>query len=293
MTTVDSLITQLRSHPMLGGRRPTLDQLNGAINGSVTTLTVTVSNPLIRPGTFIEIGYELMYVVAATLPSVTVIRGVEGTTAASQSDDAIITVQPRWTRQQFLEAIQEEIWSWPPDLCAIATVEVTFSADRPRVDLSGASGRTVRRLYRAETQRPSTYENNRRVDLEFLTRQDTGDYPSGTMLQLAHGTRFIEDTVVRVTYGYEFDASALVSTTNLLTGTGLTRGLLQALKAGVMWRLLLNSEAELTSAGAAAPPNAIQPTHRVQAAQAAREDRDRLLAMEVRRVYDEFGVTGA
>lgn len=292
MTTVDALITRIRSHPLLGGRRPTIDRLNGGINNTVTTLAVDFSNPLIRAGSYIELGYELMYVTGGTLPSVNVIRGMHGTTAASHSDDALITVEPRWTKQQILEAMQDEIRSWPNDLCAITTVELTFGANTPAVDLTGSSGKEVRRIFRAEAAPTDATYGYRKLDVELLTRQSTSNFASGNAVQIVNGLTYGAGTTVRVTYGYQFDADTFTSSTDLETGLGFTANLLNVLIAGTVWRLLLNSEAELTNLGVSAGAGIVQPTHRVQAAQAAREDRDRLIAMEIRRLYDEFGVRG-
>ena len=255
-------------------------------------MTVEFSNPLLRPGTYAEIDDELVYVAAATLPTVTIIRAMDGTTAASHSDDAIITVDPRWTRKQILDVMIDEIRSWPNDLCAVSTVELTFPANTPTVDLSGSSGKNVRRILKAETAAFDPTYSYRKLDLELLTRQSTAAFTSGNAVQITNGLAFRTSSLVRVTYGSQFNVDSITTATELESGVGLSVNLLNVLIAGTAWRLLMNSEMELTGVGTAAGATIIQPTHRIQAAQAAREDRDRLIAMEIRRLYDEFGVRG-
>ena len=69
--------------------------LDGAINASVTTVTVADANgsgyPLV--GDFrILVDSEAMHVTARSGNDLTVVRGVDGTTAASHSDEAPVNV---------------------------------------------------------------------------------------------------------------------------------------------------------------------------------------------------------
>lgn len=66
-------------------------QLNGAVNASVTTLTVDTTT-LIEIGGYVKADSEIMRVTAGSGTSYTVVRGELGTTAASHLDDAAVTV---------------------------------------------------------------------------------------------------------------------------------------------------------------------------------------------------------
>jgi hypothetical protein len=68
-----------------------LTTLNGAINNSVTTITVTTGSVLPAEGDFrIVVNDEIMLVTARSTNDLTVVRGAEGTTAASQADGAMV-----------------------------------------------------------------------------------------------------------------------------------------------------------------------------------------------------------
>jgi hypothetical protein len=64
--------------------------LNGAINSSTTAITLSAGSSSISEGNTILIGTEQMYVEAVSGVNITVVRGIHGTTAASQSDGASI-----------------------------------------------------------------------------------------------------------------------------------------------------------------------------------------------------------
>ena len=66
--------------------------VNGAILAAATTL-VTDTNAILRVGTLLENGDEVILVSAvASATSCTVVRGFGGTTAADIADDAVLTI---------------------------------------------------------------------------------------------------------------------------------------------------------------------------------------------------------
>jgi hypothetical protein len=66
--------------------------LNGAINNSVTTITVADGSQFPADGNFrIIVETELMLVTARSTNDLTVVRGIEGSTPASHSDSAVVT----------------------------------------------------------------------------------------------------------------------------------------------------------------------------------------------------------
>jgi hypothetical protein len=66
--------------------------LNGAINNSVTSVTVTDGSVFPSTGNFrVLVDTEIMHVTARSTNTLTVNRGVESTTAASHSNLAVIT----------------------------------------------------------------------------------------------------------------------------------------------------------------------------------------------------------
>lgn len=67
------------------------DTLNGGINDSVTTLTVHDGSEFPAMGFRLKIGNELLLCTSRASNTLTVVRGVEGSTADSHSDSAVVT----------------------------------------------------------------------------------------------------------------------------------------------------------------------------------------------------------
>lgn len=86
-------------------------QLNGAINSSVTTVTLDPDHG-VDPGEVLAVDSEQLYVVAVSENTLTVERGVNGTTAASHSDNADVArrVYPRRVSEVCLELALQAQW---------------------------------------------------------------------------------------------------------------------------------------------------------------------------------------
>ena len=78
-------------------------------------------------GTIIECDQELMYCtdVNTVANSVTVVRGVRGTTADSHDANAILKIAPVFTRKGVFDAVSDQITNLYPTLYAVETKEVT------------------------------------------------------------------------------------------------------------------------------------------------------------------------
>ena len=105
-TVIDRTLRQL-----LSGTVEPRNKLSSSINSSVTSVITTYPLEGLRAGQVCEIDSELMYIWATDsgTKTMTVERGFNGTTAASHTADAIITVSPRFPRSQVLEAINDEM----------------------------------------------------------------------------------------------------------------------------------------------------------------------------------------
>jgi hypothetical protein len=86
--------------------RPFAHLINGAVNNSVTTIAVDDGTNF-AAGDIIEFlaDGEQCYVQVVATNNLTVIRGWNGTTAASQSDNEVILKNPRFTYKQIDDAI--------------------------------------------------------------------------------------------------------------------------------------------------------------------------------------------
>ena len=288
---MDQVVTQLLRSPLLAGRREPLDILNGAIDASVTSLTCTDQNALLRGGSYVEIDYEVLYVRSRSGATVTAIRGELGTTAATHSNGAKIRIEPRFPKQAILEALKAEIDDLPRDLFQITTADVTWPANTSMVNVPSPLSDPVRLL--RVTRLDSDTTTPRYVPARLLSRQSTGDVASGFGVHLRDGLVFESDQAVRVTYGRKFATGTFTSATDLQSTVGLTDPLVEAVKAGAVWRLLQSTEVERTQVTAVGPSvdrEQVPPTHRIQLEQGLLRTRDLLVEREIRRIHDEFGV---
>ena len=85
----------------------TEDWLSGSLNNSATTFVCTDANfKQYKLGTTIEMDQELLRVTAnATSTTISVKRGVRGTTAASHSSGEIIRINPKYTQERIIGLI--------------------------------------------------------------------------------------------------------------------------------------------------------------------------------------------
>lgn len=108
MTTIAALAERAR-RMIVGSQRDAIDILNGSISAVDLTLTTTLSTSGLVSGVYIEIDFEVMLVGSVAGASVTVLRGMDGSTAAIHNDGAVIRVKPTFTNNDFFVAMQEEL----------------------------------------------------------------------------------------------------------------------------------------------------------------------------------------
>ena len=128
MTTFNELTDDVLS--MLRGyvrSQESVTALNGGINSTATSLTVDNGGRLGMGRA--EIDDELIYIDAVTTNTVTLQpwgRGVDGTTAASHSDNARVTFNPLFPRHYVKRAINDTISSMGVELKATGVHTFTF-----------------------------------------------------------------------------------------------------------------------------------------------------------------------
>lgn len=293
MTTIaeatDLLVSRLEK-----GAAGIINVLNGAVNDTVTTVTLTYDLAGAGVGSVLEVDDEQMYVVAVSTLDRTVIRGWGTSTAASHSDGAIIKVNPRFRRSDVIASMSEEIQSWPVELHRWDTVEVTVTAGEYLAELTPTvSGAEVHRLVESNILPTATadYAQRSRIDVRLIRDFDTDEYTSGFAIQLPH--TFYVNRVVQCDLITSFDVSSLTtSSTDLQLDVGVRDSLLDILYYGVMWREMSTREVGRTDPAASAPLDAaeVPPTHILQAATALKQMRDTRLAEERTRMYDRWPI---
>lgn len=141
MPTAQNLIDATRQH-LQALSRDEVNQLNGSITNSATSLTVEFTAGGIQRGALLAIDLEVIHVWSVASLTATVKRGMMGSTAASHADDALVYVNPRFTDWQILQALNDELaaLSSPENaLFRVRTVDLTAAAARDGYDLTSVT----------------------------------------------------------------------------------------------------------------------------------------------------------
>lgn len=221
---------------LLSGTVEQRNKLSAGISASATTVVMSYDLDGIRKGQVFEIDSELFYVWEATAgtKTLTVERGFNGTTAATHSAGAIVTVNPRFPRAQILEAINDELQDLSSPMHGLFKVEsydfdytssnqiVNMDSVRNIIDLIGVHIRIT----------DDQYDWIRKVKL--MRDLPTDDFPSG------FGLKFQERNTngrMRVVYKAPF-TPLTVETQNLVAWAGLPESCLDIVNMGVQIRLV-------------------------------------------------------
>ena len=110
MSTAGAVLTRA-SRQLLSGTVEERNKLATTVTSADTSIVLSYDLGGFREGSVIEIESELMYVweSATATKTLTVQRGYDGTTAAAHTAGALATVNPRFPRQQMLDALNSDI----------------------------------------------------------------------------------------------------------------------------------------------------------------------------------------
>ena len=123
---------------------PAFSRLDGSVADSDTSIVYeaglfsTEEENLLGAGGLIEIDQELMLVTNANTSTrtLTVARGFKGTTAASHTDNATITLNPTFPRKTVFDAVADNIVRLYPSLYNVTTTSVTSGSTYAEVPAS-------------------------------------------------------------------------------------------------------------------------------------------------------------
>lgn len=239
MSTAGALLERV-NRQLLSGTVEERNKLSASINASETSLVMTYDLKGLREGTVFEIDSELFYVWQATSGTKTVVveRGYAGTTAATHSSGAIVTLNPRFPKAQMLEALNQDIddLSSPVNgLFRIVATDVTYNGSDRQINLTGATNVIdlidVRLRYLADD-----YPVLRGVRLQ--RNLPTSDFPSGLALVFDEGT--IAGSL-RVRYKAPFTRAAS-TTSDIQSVCFVPESMEDILEMGVMVRMLQTRE---------------------------------------------------
>jgi hypothetical protein len=272
------------------------DILNGTINSSVTSLTVTDGSTGYVVGLKIGIDSEIMLIRSydPAAKTVTVLRGFLGTTAASHTDQTIVEIAPRFPLVDVTDTMREEIESWGSSLFTVKTAAFNTTTDLRAYNLTGAL-RPVFILEAVQTNSVSTSTENSRsyLPVEMIRDVATADFASGFAVQFKK--RPPTSQPVFVTWAEQINtanwATSLDLTAAVPTGLGLDQGWLDIVTYGTLWRLMSGKEigrTDLQASGDTRRGEEVPPLYTARAADQFRAIRDLRLANETNELRSRY-----
>lgn len=225
---------------LLSGTVEKRNKLAANVSASATSVVFAYELDGIRGGTVFEVDSELFYVweVNTGTKTATVERGFNGTTAAVHTSGTVAVVQPRFPRQQILEAVNDELADLSSPMHGLFQVK-SFDEDyngsddimnlpqvASMIDLIGVHIRIT----------DNNYEWVRKV--RIVRDLPTDDFSSGI------GIRFLQPVRqgrLRIVYKAPFTALTTESQ-NLVTYAGLPATCEDIVNLGVQIRMMAPRE---------------------------------------------------
>jgi hypothetical protein len=143
MTTAATILNRA-SRQLLSGTVEERNKLASTINDSATSVVLSYDLGGFRAGSVFELESELLYVWEANTASktLTVERGYGGTTAASHAGGVLATLNPRFPRQQMLDALNAELDDYSSTangLFKVTSTTLTYNGSDRQINLTGAT----------------------------------------------------------------------------------------------------------------------------------------------------------
>jgi hypothetical protein len=239
MSTAGALLDRV-NRQLLSGTVEERNKLSAGVDSDDTSFVMSYDLKGLREGVVFEIDSELCYIWEATsgTKTVTVERGYAGTTAASHSSGAIVTINPRFPKAQMLESLNQDIddLSSPVNgLFRVVSTDVTYNGSDRQINLTGATDVIdlidVRLRYLADD-----YPVLRGVRLQ--RNLPTSDFASGLALVFDEGT--IAGSL-RVRYKAPFTRASSTSS-DLQSVCFVPQSMEDILEMGVMVRMMQTRE---------------------------------------------------
>ena len=202
MSTVAQIINRTQRQ-LLSGVVEERNKLASTMTSTVTSCTLSYDIGGARPGTFIEIGSEQMYIWAAdeSTKTLEVERGFNGTTAAAHTSGGMVTCSPRFPRNNIFEAVNDELSDLASPMNGLfqtKTLDLRYNPSSRQINLPTISDVIdiieVRSRFVADD-----YQQVNKVKL--LRNMPTKDFGSGMALQIDSD---VPASDIRVTYKSPF-----------------------------------------------------------------------------------------
>lgn len=240
-TTVLDTIERVRRQ-LASAQRLEYNFLASAMDNVQTTLTLSLDvAKSIRPGAFVFIDTEAMRVtsVDTTTKIVTVARGYYDSDPVAHSNGAEVQVNPRFSPLDIMDAMQDEILSYGPQLYRVSSTEIAVASSQETVALpvtwNDAYGLVdVTRKWTDD----DTATAWPRCEVRFARGGATA-FAGAPFIRVIDNTR---DGTVLVKAARPFDVSTFTASTDLVATVGLPASMLDVVAMGTKLRLLVDSE---------------------------------------------------
>lgn len=143
MSTAGALLNRA-SRQLLSGTVEERNKLAATVTSSDTSIVLSYDLGGFREGSIIEIESELMYIweAASATKTLTVQRGFDGTTAAAHTSGVLAIVNPRFPRQQMLDALNSDIddlSSTVNGLFRVVAQDISYNGTDRQINLTSAT----------------------------------------------------------------------------------------------------------------------------------------------------------
>ena len=274
---VETVIRDINS-----GRTDELNEVSGSHTSAATTIVLSRALGGIAQGSLLGIGTELVYVwsVDSSGPSVTVRRGMRGTTAQTIAASELVYVNPAVAPFDAFNAINQEIDALAgAGLYQMKTVDLTASATAQTYNLTSVT--SVLDVYEVRIDVTGPENTWPEIQSWQLSRNmPTSDFASGHMLRVDESVD--PGRTIRVRYKAPFSRLSALSD-NVENVTGLSTSQLDIVEFGAQARLIAKREPRRILVDDQPDPRRSTEVTAGQTARAAQV----LLAMRDRRIAEE------
>lgn len=264
-TELTEVVEKIRRQ-VCDAHRTEVDTLSGLMADDETDTTVDLTYATsagLQVGTMLSIGMEDMRIMAvdASAQQVTVIRAWGDSDVEMHDPDDVVWIAPRFSSQDILDALRDEIMSWGPALYKVLTDEVSTSDGDQTVELPvtfvGMYGLVdCLRFVTPPTGTDPTNTITAWPRCEVRLQRHTTDWSAATTSGIL--LRFIEPSdaaTVLVSAAMPFDTAAFDTPgCDLVSDVGLRESMIDLAALGVKMRLLVDAEALRSSRNSADDP---------------------------------------
>lgn len=313
--TVAQLVTDTIAH-LMGTTRDQLNLLENNLSlQSVNYVdTVQLTYPLggAVVGAYISIDDETMIILNTNQASqqLTVLRGQKNSLLATHTAGAVVTVDPPFPRWTVMQALQDEIRSWGPQVFQVLTTDIATQSQVRGYDLGMIQpffrvldvtmtpppfvGQPLYVVYAANGSTDNSWPS---VPFHEVQSADTTGFPSGNGLVIDTSNGLVIPGTLHVTYTAPFDVDGVRSSvpwgdnSDLLADVGLDVSDLDIPAYGAAWRLLAFREVRRTFTNLQGQPRDAQEVPALAIQQAAagfKQMRDSRLADAMFRLANRF-----